>query len=118
MISPINLRGYASDDPLDRLPPVRRSLLAMAVTAVVTTLLVILIAPVFHLVQFAGLWFAGVEVAVEHRKRTTSHFNAQCVARQDSRGPNEAPTTAPANCRAVRGRLERKAASRLNSVPE
>src|SRR5438105_3062067 len=63
MISPINLRGYASDDPLDRLPPMRRSLLVMAVTAVVTTLLVILIAPVFQLVRFAGLWFASVEVA-------------------------------------------------------
>jgi len=63
MLSPINLRGYGGDDPLDRLPPVYRYLLAMVVTAVVSMLLVILITRVFRLVQFAGLWVDYVEVA-------------------------------------------------------
>ena len=63
MLSPINLRGYEGDDPLDRLPSVSRYVLAMSVTAVVSTLLVILITRVFRLVQFAGLWVGYVEVA-------------------------------------------------------
>jgi len=63
MLSLINLRGYEGDDPLDHLPPVSRYVLAMAVTAVVNTLLVILITRVFRLVQFAGLWVNYVEVA-------------------------------------------------------
>ena len=63
MLSPINLRGYEGDDPLDRLPPASRYLLAMAVTAVVSTLLVMLITRVFRLVQFAGLWVDYVDVA-------------------------------------------------------
>jgi len=56
MLCPMNLRGYAGYDPLDRLPPIYRYLLAMAVTAVVSMVLVILITRVFRLVQFAGLW--------------------------------------------------------------
>src|SRR5262245_11482908 len=38
MISPLYLRGYGGVDPLDRLPPVQRYLLAVAVNAVVATL--------------------------------------------------------------------------------
>jgi choline dehydrogenase-like flavoprotein len=63
MIPPVYLRGYTGDDPLDRLPPVRRYGLAMAVNAVLTALLVVLITPVWQLVQFIGPWFAGVEIA-------------------------------------------------------
>ena len=75
MLSPINLRGYEGDDPLDRLPPASRYLLAMAVTAVVSTLLVILITRVFRLVQFAGLWVDYVDVASLHTARGAMRGN-------------------------------------------
>ena len=63
MVRSFNLRGYTDFDPLDFMPPARRAALAIAVTAGVAIILVILIAHVFLVVEFIGPWFEYVEVA-------------------------------------------------------
>jgi choline dehydrogenase-like flavoprotein len=63
MISPFNVRGYDSLDPLDFVPLPARTALAMGVTGIVSLLLVYVITDVIHVVTFIGLWFEIVEVA-------------------------------------------------------
>ncbi len=64
MISPINIRGFQGRDPLDQLPPKRRLLLAIGVTAVVTIGLVILITRIWPVIQFRSVWVEVGEVVL------------------------------------------------------
>jgi choline dehydrogenase-like flavoprotein len=62
MISPINIRGYAVQDPLDDIPASARYPLAMAVTAVTSFGLLYVVFTLLHIADLRYGWLFWVEI--------------------------------------------------------
>ena len=56
MIPPINIRGYAVQDPLDNIPASARYPLAMAVTAATSFVLLYVVFNILHIADLQYSW--------------------------------------------------------------